>query len=319
MGGRALQDRVVVVTGGSSGIGRAAAQRFAEAGATLVLAARAPAPLEAAADECRARGARALAVPTDVSDPAAVDALVRRAVDELGRVDVWVNVASVFGFGALDEMPLDVQRRIVEVNLLGTMHACAAVVPVLKEQGRGTIVNVASLYGRLTSPYVGAYVTAKFGVVGYSRVLRQELLPHRGISVCTVLPGSMDTPIFAQAANYTGRNVRPVPPVADPQRVARAIVRLAEHPRREVTVGQTHHLAAWLQAALPRTYDRAALPLMRHVAIGRQPRPVGPGNAFEPQPQREGVYGGWRNAPARLAVGLGATALAVGAVAVRRS
>jgi short-subunit dehydrogenase len=318
MGGTRDKGLVVVVTGGSSGIGRAAAHRFAESGASLVLAARAREPLEAAAAECRARGARVITVPTDVSDPAAVDALVRRALEELGRIDVWVNVASVFGFGALDEMPVDVQRRIVEVNLLGTMHCCAAVVPVLKSQGRGVIVNVASLYGRLTSPYVGAYVTAKFGVVGYTRVLRQELLPHRGIRVTTVLPGSMDTPIFAQAANYTGREVRPVPPVADPQRVARAIVRAARRPRREVTVGQAHHMAAWISAAFPRTYDRTTVPLMRHVAIGRAPRPVGPGNAFTPQPALEGVYGGWRRPALRVAAGLGAAALAVGA-ARRRS
>lgn len=304
---------VVVLTGASSGIGRATARRFAEGGARLVLASRGGASLEEAAAECRAAGAPTVTVPTDVAEADQVAALAARAVAAFGRLDVWVNDAAVMAYGSVGEVPLDVQRRILEVNLMGTVHGARAALPHMQEQGRGVIVNVASLYAKMTSPYVGAYATSKYGVLGFSEVLRQELKSERGISVCTVLPGSIDTPIFRHAANYTGREIRPVPPVASPERVARAIVRCARHPRREVTVGQLHHLASWGHALLPRTYGELAPRAMRLVAIGDEPSPPDPGNVFAPQPHLDAVRGGWRNRPARVAVGVGTVAVGVAA------
>ena len=309
-----LDGAVVVLTGASSGIGRAAARRFAEHGAHVVLASRGGESLEQAAQECRDAGSgRALAVPTDVADHDQVERLARRAYEELGRIDVWVNDAAVMAYGAIGDVPADVQRRIVEVNLLGTMHGSRAALPHLQREGRGVIINVASLYAKMTSPYVSAYATSKFGVLGFSEVLRQELKSDRGIHVCTVLPGSIDTPIFRHAANYTGREIRPVPPVASPERVARAIVRCAQHPRREVTVGQLHHVASWGHALVPRTYGELAPKAMRLVAIDEQPAPHDDGNVFAPQPHLDAVRGGWRNRPARAAVAVGALAAAAAA------
>jgi NAD(P)-dependent dehydrogenase (short-subunit alcohol dehydrogenase family) len=223
-----------------------------------------------------AKGVRALAVPTDVADPDAVEALAQRAVTELGRLDVWVNDAAVMAYGAIGEVPGDVQRRIIGVNLLGTMHGARAALPHLQRQGRGVIVNVASLYAKMTSPYVSAYATSKYGVLGFSEVLRQELKASRGIHVCTVLPGSIDTPIFRHAANYTGQEIRPVPPVASPQRAARAIVRAAQHPRREITVGQLHHVASLGHALIPTHLQRARAQgdaARRHRQAGLAARP----------------------------------------------
>jgi NADP-dependent 3-hydroxy acid dehydrogenase YdfG len=124
-----LTGSTVVVTGASSGIGLATARAFADAGATLVLAARAEERLDDAAEDCRARGAQVLAVPTDVTDAAQVEALAEAAVERFGRIDIWVNDAGTSLWGPFEEIPTEVHVRLIETDLLGVVHGCAAVVP----------------------------------------------------------------------------------------------------------------------------------------------------------------------------------------------
>jgi short-subunit dehydrogenase len=314
----------VVVTGASSGIGRGVAHAFATRRASVVLAARSAGTLEEVAAECRQRGGRALAVPTDVSDEAAVQALAERAVEEFGHIDAWVNAAAVWSYGRFEDTPGPVFRQVVDTTLFGQVHAARAVLPQFRSQGQGVLVNIGSLYGRVSSPYVSAYVAAKWALIGFSEVLRQEVRDAPGIAVSLVLPGAVDTPIYRQAANYVGREIRPLPPVVSPQRVVAAVVRAVDHPKAEFIVGQTHHLGAWAHQMMPRLYDRVVGPLVDQFALRNAPSRAHEGNVFEPNPSLNAVDDNWRRHDHRrigkaLATAAGITAASAAVAGAIRS
>ncbi|MDP8924927.1 MAG: SDR family oxidoreductase, partial [Chloroflexota bacterium] len=251
---RNLSGAVVVITGASSGIGRAAALAFAEKGARLVLAARRDEPLREAAEACRRRGVDALAVPADVTDPDAVEQLARRAEERFGGIDVWINNAGVYLAGRFEDTPPDAFRRVIEVNFFGCVNGARAALPRLRAR-RGVLINVASVAGAATYPYFSAYVASKWAVRGWSATLRQELFGS-GVDVCTILPASIDTPLFQHAANYTGKLLKAMNPTYTPDMVADAMIRCAERPTREVIVGGAGRMMATQWALAPRLAER---------------------------------------------------------------
>ena len=319
---RDLSSSVVVITGASSGIGRAAALAFAEAGASLVLAARREEPLRDATRECEERGGHALAVPTDIRDEAAVARLADAAVERFGRLDVWVNNAAVTLFGRFEETPADLWREVIEVNLFGYVNGARAAMPHLRRDGGGTLVNVGSVNSRLGAPYVSAYVTSKFALRGFGECLRDELRGE-GIDVCTVMPASIDTPLFQHAANFTGRAAKPLRPVIRPERVAAAVVRCAKRPRRELIVGASGRQLVLMHALAPALFERF---MTRNVEREHfREESLGPteGNLRAPMPEWTGVTGDWKegdaspkgSGPARSAMTAG-TAAAAGLLGV---
>ena len=315
-----IGDAVVVVTGASSGIGRATAVELAGRGARVVLAGRNASALDAAADECRHAGGTALAVPTDVAVDREVRALFDAAVDRFGHVDAWVNVAGVMAYGRYDEVPHRIHRHVVETNLLGPMRSASVVLPHFRERGHGSLVNVSSLYGEITTPYVAAYSTSKFALVGLSRALRRDAKELPGVEVCCVLPSSVDTPIFRHAANRTGNAVRAIPPAIAPHRIVRAVVRCLEHPQAEIRVGWAGRVAAAGERWMPWLYDRVVSRAMRTLAFSDSSAPASDGNVFAPTGEWYQVDGGWRRTGWRrtsVAVGTLAAAAVVTAAARR--
>ena len=192
--GLSFRDRTVLVTGASSGIGRATALAFADAGSNVVLVARRAQVLAKVAAEARKLGAQTLVAATDVTDPAAVAACFRKAVRRFGAVDIVVNNAGVLVPAKVVDLRTADLQRMLDVNLIGALHVMQEAVKVMRRQGRGHVVNVGSLAGRRGFSPLGGYCATKFALVGLTEALRTELVGER-INVSLVLPSVIDTPM----------------------------------------------------------------------------------------------------------------------------
>jgi NAD(P)-dependent dehydrogenase (short-subunit alcohol dehydrogenase family) len=295
--GKKMKDLVVVITGASSGIGEATAFKFAEQGASVVLAARREWALHEVAMECERRGGQALHVLTDVTGEAAVHALARRALEHFGRIDVWVNNAAVGLFSRFEDAPIVDFRRVIETDLFGYVYGARAVLPLFYQRGRGTLINVGSIMSEVPGPYVSAYTIAKHGVRALGECLRQEaqLAGADDIKICTVMPATIDTPFFQHAANYTGRAVKAMPPVYPADSVAKTIVDLVEHPRREVVVGNAGRLMTMQQSLAPGMNERMLAKMVDRQHLEDAPAPPTSGSLFSPMGRGASIEGGWRS------------------------
>jgi len=201
----------------------------------VVLAARGKPALEETASECSRPGAETLVVPTDVRREPEVQALAEAAVDRFGRFDVWV-----LDNGHFEQIPSESFRAVIETNLMGQIHGSRAVLPHFRSQNDGTLINLAPIWARVSTPDVSPYVTSKFAVRAFSGCLCQELADTPTIKVATMLPQAVDTPIFANSGNYSGPRPRPIPPMLTAEEVAHGIIICAQSPKREVTQARGH-------------------------------------------------------------------------------
>ena len=230
--------RTVVITGASSGFGRGIALAMGARGANVVLAARRIGPLETAAATIRASGGQALAVATDVSQPAEVAHLAQAATARFGRVDIWINDAGVLAIGRFDQMPAADQARVVDVNLKGVIYGSQEALTRFRRQGFGVLINMGSVESVVPLPYQATYSATKHAILGLDEALNEELRLDglRSVNVVTIMPWAADTPIWLHAANYTGHEAR-APAMDDPDKIVQAVMAAALNPRRRVGVG----------------------------------------------------------------------------------
>jgi NAD(P)-dependent dehydrogenase (short-subunit alcohol dehydrogenase family) len=288
--------QTVLITGASSGIGRATAIELGSRGAHLVLVARDGKSLEEAAAEAREAGAaEVLVCPADVLDDGAVQAAVDTAVERFGRLDAVVHSAQVMAYGRIEDVPREVFETVVETAVHGTAVVARAVLPVFRTQRAGHLAIVNSLLGSVATPMLGSYVTAKWGQLGLIRVLQQETRDEPGISITAIQPGGVDTPIYVQAASWSGSTGRPPPPVYSPRRVARIVVSTLDRPRRTVQAGVLNPLIRGAFRLVPGLFDVLVGPLIARLAIADDDVAPTTGNVFESQPEGNATEGPWRS------------------------
>jgi short-subunit dehydrogenase len=277
-----LRGAVVVITGASSGIGRATAVALAERGCRLTLVARRQEGLEETARLCRDAGGEAICLAADVTDETDVDRVVLATLATWDKIDVFINNAGVTLFAKMEDAPFEDHRRVIETNLFGAMLGARAAVPVFRRQGRGILVNVSSVLGEVGHAFVPSYTVSKFAMRGLSEALRNELADEPDIHVVTVYPYAVDTQHFETAANVVGKGARAMPYVQPPERVAEAIVDGIRHPRRSIHVPRAIALGVLLHQIFPSMTERLLLHALERFHFEPLSEPPTEGNLFEP-------------------------------------
>jgi len=248
---------VVVVTGASAGVGRATAVRFARRGARVALLARGQKGLDGAVSEVESAGGTAMAVSVDVADAAAVGAAARRVESELGPIDVWVNNAMTSVLAPFTEVSMEEFRRVTEVTYLGYVHGTRTALDLMLPRDRGVIVQVGSALAYRGIPLQAAYCGAKHAIQGFTESVRCELLHRRSrVRIGMVQMPALNTPQFGWVLSRLPNHPQPVPPIYQPEVAARAVVHLAEHPRRELWVGGTTVATLLANSVAPGLLDR---------------------------------------------------------------
>ncbi|HLH23915.1 MAG TPA: SDR family oxidoreductase [Chloroflexota bacterium] len=289
----ANRPEVVVVTGAGAGLGRAIVQEFAKHGANVGLLSRGKERLEDARRDVEAAGGRAVAVPTDVADAAAVEAAAAQVEETLGPIDIWVNDAMTTVFSPVKEMTADDYKRVTEVTYLGFVYGTLAALKRMQPRDRGVIVQVGSALAYRSIPLQSAYCAAKHAMVGFTDSLRSELI-HDGshVRVTVVHMPALNTPQFSWCKSRMPRKPQPVPPIFQPEVGARAVYWAAHHSRRELLVGWPTVQAVWGQKFLAGWLDHYLAKMAWDGQMYDGPRPADtPIDLWEPVPGHQGAHG----------------------------
>jgi len=285
--------QVALITGASSGIGRATATLLARQGWDVGLLARSEDSLAEVAEECARAGVAVLTVTADIGRHPEVDAAFQAAVDRFGMVTAVVQSAGVVGYGRFEDVPADIFDRVITTNLLGAANVARASLRHFHQVGGGRLVIVGSLLGKIAVPFMSPYVTSKWGVQALTRMLQIEARETPGIQISLISPGSVNTPAYSQAANYIGCEGRPPPPVDPPEKVAAAIVRSLRKPARERSVGIANHIVILGFRLLPAVFDVLVAPLMKVGGLSRRVIAPHEGSVLNPQPEGNAQHGVW--------------------------
>ena len=309
---------VVVVTGASAGVGRATAVAFAQSGYNVGLIARGRDGLDGARQDVESAGGHALVLPADVADPDEVFRAADRIAGEWGNIDVWVNDAMATIFSPVHEITPEEFRRVTEVTYLGQVYGTMAALKHMRRRNAGTIVQVGSALSYRAIPLQSAYCGAKFAIRGFTDALRSELKhDSSGIRLTMVQLPAVNTPQFDWARNRLPKCLQPVPPIYQPEAIAREIVRAARDAPRELWIGRPALKAIIGTMLLPRLGDRILASEGYSGQMTTEPsRPDRPDNLFQPVAGDPGAHGRFDDRATRTVIGFNPMWLRVGAACV---
>ncbi len=279
-----IEQQVVVVVGASSGIGRETALQFAKRQAKLVVSARSKSGLASLVDEITQLGAESIAVPADVSLLEQVQTIANSAIERYGRLDTWVHAAATAVISPFEQVTPEEFKRVIDVNLMGQVYGAMVALPHLRRTGRGAFIAISSVEARRSMPLQTSYSASKHGVEGFLDALRAELR-YEGvpISITNILPSVINTPFYNKAMTKLGVKPTGVPPYYQPSLVAKAILHAAEHPTRDIIVGDVGRVIDLLQKIAPDLVDTLvgaiAVPFQRTTTVKSA---SDPNNLFEP-------------------------------------
>ncbi|MDQ1162461.1 short-subunit dehydrogenase [Chryseobacterium sp. SORGH_AS 447] len=287
---QSLRGKTVVITGGSSGVGRAAAEAFALEGCNIVVAARGKEALEETVALCRDLEVSAMAVPTDVSVASEVQNLANKALQFNGRIDIWINNAGVMASGKFEDIPMDLNEQVIKTNLFGYMHGAYSVLPVFKKQNEGILINNISIGGFMPAPYSAVYSATKFGIRGMMECLHGEISDFPEVYICNIYPQIQRSTGNMHSAKYSGLDFKIPPFAADPRDTAAKMVELAKNPRKEMFPDVMSRLLTGMYKFFPKPVINTASAGMR-LMMKLKNAPSDSGNVMQPSPQPHRIYG----------------------------
>jgi len=288
--GKSLSGKTVVITGGTSGVGRATVEAFALEGCHIVIAARGKEALDETVALCRELEVAVIGVPTDVSVAEEVDNLVKTALQFNGRIDIWVNNAGVMSSGKFEEIPMEVNEQVIKTNLFGYMHGAYSVLPVFKRQQEGILINNISIGGFMPAPYSAVYSSTKFGIRGMMECLQGEISDFADIHICNIYPQIQRSTGNMHSAKYSGLDFKIPPFAADPRDTAASIVELAKHPKKEKFPDATSVFLKTVYGLFPKPIINVASAGMR-LMMKIKNAPDDSGNILKPSPEPHRIYG----------------------------
>ena len=224
----------VVITGASSGVGRAAAEAFALQGCNIVAVARGQKGLDEVLEYCRGLNVQAIGVSADMSIAEDVQKVTRQALAMGGKIDIWINNAGVMASGKFEEIPMEIHQQVLKTNLFGYMHGAYNAIAVFKKQDQGILINNVSIGGFMPAPYSAVYSASKFGIRGMMECLQGELSNRKDIHICNLYPQLQNSTGNLHSAKYSGFDMK-IPFIAsDPRDTAQRMVELAQHPKKDL-------------------------------------------------------------------------------------